>query len=94
MWRMGPQPLPEFISQSSASWTRHVGRTPWGSSGHMVVLAGCSGCRSRRAAFGLSVLSQRAASLLRIRLGLATCLVHGGDKDAGSRVRGGNIASR
>lgn len=43
----------------------------WGSGGPTVVLAGCSGCRSRRAALGLGVPSQRAASSLRIRLGLA-----------------------
>jgi hypothetical protein len=58
-------------SQSCASWTRCIGRTCWGSDGPTVVLADCSGCRIRRAAFGLGVLSQRAASLLRIRLGLA-----------------------
>lgn len=71
MWRKGPQPLPEVSSQSSASWTRCIGRPRWGSGGPTVVLAGCSGCRSRRAALGLGVPSQRAASSLRIRLGLA-----------------------
>jgi len=40
------------FSKSSASWMRRVERRCWGSGDHTVVLAGCSGCRARRAASG------------------------------------------
>jgi hypothetical protein len=68
-WRTGPQPRPEVSSKSSASWMRRLERTPRGSGDRMAVLAGCSGCRTRRAASGPGVPFAASRKLAKNSLG-------------------------
>jgi len=84
----GPNPFRRVTSQSSASWTRSIERTAGDRAVSWLCLRAVLVAEVDERRLVQVYHLRRAASLSRIRLGLATCVTHGGERtlEAGPAV--------